>query len=44
MHEIVMKDVGEYIEKNSMLPAYFQKLVNAGKKLFLVTNSPYAFV
>ncbi|CAD7001989.1 unnamed protein product [Ceratitis capitata] len=44
MHEIVMKDVGEYIERNSMLPAYFQKLVNAGKKLFLVTNSPFAFV
>ncbi|XP_011193607.1 5'-nucleotidase domain-containing protein 3 isoform X1 [Zeugodacus cucurbitae] len=44
MHEIVMKNVGEYIEKNCRLPEYFKKLANAGKKLFLVTNSPFSFV
>uniref|UniRef100_A0A0K8V031 5'-nucleotidase domain-containing protein 3 n=1 Tax=Bactrocera latifrons TaxID=174628 RepID=A0A0K8V031_BACLA len=44
MHEIVMKNVGDYIEKNSRLPEYFKKLANAGKKLFLVTNSPFSFV
>lgn len=44
MHQIVMKDTEAYIEKNENLTKYFEKLLNANKKLFLVTNSPYSFV
>ncbi|XP_067636540.1 5'-nucleotidase domain-containing protein 3 [Eurosta solidaginis] len=44
MHAIVMQNPDEYIEKNPRLAAYFEKLVAAGKKMFLVTNSPYSFV
>lgn len=44
MHQIVMKNAEEYIEKNENLPEYFEKLQKANKKLFLVTNSPYSFV
>ncbi|XP_053968183.1 5'-nucleotidase domain-containing protein 3 isoform X2 [Anastrepha ludens] len=44
MHEIVMKNVEDYIEINARLPEYFEKLVKASKKLFLVTNSPFSFV
>ncbi|KAL9925287.1 5' nucleotidase C isoform 1-T1 [Glossina fuscipes fuscipes] len=44
MHQIVMKDAEAYIEKNENLPKYFEKLLQSGKKLFLVTNSPYSFV
>ncbi|XP_037952974.1 5'-nucleotidase domain-containing protein 3-like [Teleopsis dalmanni] len=44
MHRIVMENIDHYIEKNALLPVYFEKLINAGKKLFLVTNSPFSFV
>uniref|UniRef100_A0A1A9WKK2 5'-nucleotidase domain-containing protein 3 n=1 Tax=Glossina brevipalpis TaxID=37001 RepID=A0A1A9WKK2_9MUSC len=44
MHQIVMKDAEAYIDKNENLPKYFEKLLQSGKKLFLVTNSPYSFV
>ncbi|TMW45805.1 hypothetical protein DOY81_009115 [Sarcophaga bullata] len=44
MHQIVMRNAEEYIEKNENLPEYFEKLQKANKKLFLVTNSPYSFV
>lgn len=44
MHQIVMKEAENYIEKDDNLSKYFQKLQSAGKKLFLVTNSPYTFV
>uniref|UniRef100_A0A1B6MMD8 5'-nucleotidase domain-containing protein 3 n=1 Tax=Graphocephala atropunctata TaxID=36148 RepID=A0A1B6MMD8_9HEMI len=44
MHKILQQDVSKYIEKNSELVYFFQRLVDAGKKLFLVTNSPYKFV
>lgn len=44
MHEIVSGNVGEYIESDPKLEPFFQRLRNAGKELFLVTNSPYAFV
>ncbi|XP_037925825.1 5'-nucleotidase domain-containing protein 3 isoform X2 [Hermetia illucens] len=44
MHRIVSENVEEYIEKNPDLVKFFQRLVNAGKKLFLVTNSPFNFV
>lgn len=44
MHEIVSKDVSKYIESNEGLRLFIERLQNAGKKLFLVTNSPYNFV
>lgn len=44
MHKIVSQNVAEYIEQNKDLRKYFERLVHADKKLFLVTNSPYKFV
>lgn len=44
MHKIVSQNVPEYIEQNKDLRNYFERLVQADKKLFLVTNSPYKFV
>lgn len=44
MHDVVSKNVSEYIEKNVSLRPFFERLIGAGKKLFLVTNSPYHFV
>ncbi|XP_076356800.1 5'-nucleotidase domain-containing protein 3-like isoform X1 [Tachypleus tridentatus] len=36
--------IGNYLEKNEELRSFLQRLVNAGKKMFLVTNSPFKFV
>lgn len=44
MHEIVEQNVSEYLEQNKDIRKFFDRLVAAGKKLFLVTNSPYHFV
>lgn len=44
MHEIVEHNVSEYLEQNKDIRKFFDRLVAAGKKLFLVTNSPYRFV
>lgn len=44
MHQIVGQNVHEYIESNDKIRPFFDKLVQVGKKLFLVTNSPYHFV
>lgn len=44
MHKIVAQNVSEYIEYNDKLRTFFDRLVSADKKLFLVTNSPYGFV
>lgn len=44
MHKIVGQNVTEYIETNDKIRPFFDRLVKAGKKLFLVTNSPYHFV
>lgn len=44
MHQIVSSNVEEYIEVNPDLVKFFERLVNAGKRLFLVTNSPFHFV
>lgn len=44
MHRIVSENVQDYIEQNSNIRKYFEKLVKAKKKLFLVTNSPFHFV
>ncbi|CAG9759369.1 unnamed protein product [Ceutorhynchus assimilis] len=44
MHKIVGQNVADYIESNPKMRPFLDKLVRAGKKLFLVTNSPYHFV
>ncbi|SPP74168.1 5'-nucleotidase domain-containing protein 3 [Drosophila guanche] len=44
MHGKVMVNTAKYIERNPKLVKFFEKLQNAGKNLFLVTNSPFSFV
>lgn len=44
MHQIVLKNPAKYIEANPDLVKFFNRLIKSGKKLFLVTNSPYHFV
>lgn len=44
MHGIVEQNVSEYLQQNQAIRKFFDRLVAAGKKLFLVTNSPYRFV
>lgn len=44
MHKVVAQNVSDYIEHNKELRDFFNRLKNADKKLFLVTNSPYKFV
>lgn len=44
MHKIVADHVTEYIEQNKDLTPFFERLIKAEKKLFLVTNSPFEFV
>jgi len=44
MHGIVEQNVSEYLQQNQDIRKFFDRLVAAGKKLFLVTNSPYRFV
>nr|CAD7446046.1 unnamed protein product [Timema bartmani] len=41
MHNIVENNVTDYLEQNSTIQTYFEGLIKAGKKLFLVTNSPF---
>ncbi|XP_046641987.1 5'-nucleotidase domain-containing protein 3-like [Daphnia pulicaria] len=44
MHQIVQNKPEDYLEKDPQLEVFFNRLINAGKKLFLVTNSPFNFV
>lgn len=44
MHGIVSKNVKDFIEPNLNLRKLLERLTNADKQLFLVTNSPYNFV
>ncbi|KAK4025884.1 hypothetical protein OUZ56_014924 [Daphnia magna] len=44
MHQTVQKNPEDYLEKDPLLELFFDRLINAGKKLFLVTNSPFNFV
>lgn len=44
MHQLVVEDVCEYLEQNKDLRRFFDRLRNVGKKMFLVTNSPFHFV
>lgn len=44
MHKVVAQNVDNYIKANLQLEPFFKRLKDANKQLFLVTNSPYAFV
>lgn len=45
MHELVIKGgIAEYIYPNPEIEVLFKRLTDAGKQLFLVTNSPLRFV
>ncbi|XP_026287604.1 5'-nucleotidase domain-containing protein 3 isoform X2 [Frankliniella occidentalis] len=44
MHRLVQANVSEYLELNPDIRKLFEQLKNNGKKLFLITNSPYNFV
>ncbi|KAL0126125.1 hypothetical protein PUN28_004919 [Cardiocondyla obscurior] len=44
MHQLVVENVSEYLEPNKDLRRFFDRLQKAGKKTFLVTNSPFHFV
>lgn len=44
MHDILGQDVTKYLEHDPNIKVFFQRLLDAKKKLFLVTNSPYKFV
>lgn len=44
MHQIVMNKPQDYLDQNPQLKIFFDGLIKAEKKLFLVTNSPFTFV
>ena len=44
MHSEVMENTNKYLEENTDITKLLIKLKNAGKKLFLITNSPFHFV
>ncbi|KAJ1519137.1 hypothetical protein ONE63_011257 [Megalurothrips usitatus] len=44
MHRLVEANVSEYLELNPDIQKLFERLRENGKKLFLITNSPYNFV
>ncbi|XP_012275020.1 5'-nucleotidase domain-containing protein 3 isoform X2 [Orussus abietinus] len=44
MHQNVAENVSEYLEQNLSLRTFFDRLKDAKKQMFLVTNSPYPFV
>lgn len=44
MHKIVGEHVQDFIKESPDLRNFFERLANANKKLFLVTNSPFHFV
>ncbi|XP_065223203.1 5'-nucleotidase domain-containing protein 3 isoform X2 [Planococcus citri] len=44
MHHLVSKDTQTFLEKNVELEEYLKTLLSVGKKLFLITNSPFRFV
>ncbi|CAN0103246.1 unnamed protein product [Lampetra fluviatilis] len=44
MYKIIEENLEEYIQSGEETYAVLQKLVSYGKKLFLITNSPFSFV
>lgn len=43
VHRAVLRDLPSYIDRDPELPATLHKLRSAGKKLFLLTNSPWEY-
>ncbi|WOK94047.1 hypothetical protein Cni_G02749 [Canna indica] len=44
LHKEILSDPPKYLVKNSQVFGLLKKLKEKGKKLFLLTNSPYSFV
>ncbi|KAI8513870.1 5'-nucleotidase domain-containing protein 3 [Branchiostoma belcheri] len=44
MHKAVAKDMDRYLERGEEISQLLRRLAGAGKKLFLITNSPFWFV
>ncbi|XP_058799257.1 5'-nucleotidase domain-containing protein 3 [Phymastichus coffea] len=44
MHKLVAEKVSDYLEQTKDLKKFFDRLQDANKKMFLVTNSPFHFV
>ncbi|CAG8505855.1 4659_t:CDS:10 [Ambispora gerdemannii] len=44
LHHMIINNIPEFLEKAPRLVAYLEKLRAQGKKLFLLTNSSFAFV
>ena len=44
MHRTIINDVEKYVHPSPHLRTYLTREVDAGKKLFLLTNSPFDFV
>nr|CAD1825596.1 unnamed protein product [Ananas comosus var. bracteatus] len=44
LHRTILSDPRKYLVKNSQVLQFLQKLKEKGKKLFLLTNSPFYFV
>ncbi|KAF7994386.1 hypothetical protein HCN44_003858 [Aphidius gifuensis] len=44
MHSMVCNNVHEYLEPNKDISNFLKRLIATGKKMFLVTNSPFHFV
>ncbi|XP_054628426.1 5'-nucleotidase domain-containing protein 2 [Dunckerocampus dactyliophorus] len=44
MYKWIMQDLGKYILRGEETEAVLHRLVSHGKKLFLITNSPFSFV
>uniref|UniRef100_A0A672JFS0 5'-nucleotidase domain-containing protein 2-like n=1 Tax=Salarias fasciatus TaxID=181472 RepID=A0A672JFS0_SALFA len=44
MYKWVMQDLGRLIQRGEETDAVLHRLVSQGKKLFLITNSPFSFV
>jgi len=44
MYSAVGADLQRYVHKNLGLGEYLDRLLQSGKELFMVTNSPYSFM
>ena len=44
IHKAIMENPEEYLGKNPELPGFLDSIRDAGKRSFLLTNSPFAFV
>ncbi|XP_052784344.1 5'-nucleotidase domain-containing protein 3-like isoform X2 [Mya arenaria] len=44
LHSTIMNDLGKFLEKESKTKQFLEKLVKAGKKMFIITNSGFPFI